>query len=209
MPPPMSLAAGQRNPGGRPRPMRRSPAWRREAPLCGIVHDPFWAFSFALLQVRSFELFSPSPAPAAAPAPASAALNLLPLSWIHLLHVENFLVRRADVFGPEVVGILRQRPRTSCVNVGLRQDYWILDHEVVVQVVLRGSGEAFDDVLLIARMPSLEIHQPPIDADGIDDERIALPAPDRLAGERRVRIGGMLAPIGGDEANRLREFSQN
>ena len=61
----------------------------------------------------------------------------LPL-WIHVLVVERLLVRRAKVFGPVIVGRLRQPPG---ILIGLS-----LPHEAVLDEYLANLADAVDTV---------------------------------------------------------------
>ena len=71
--------------------------------------------------------------PAAISAPASsgpsALLVLFPRLLIHILPELGLLVRRAEVFGPDVFGVLRERPYVRRRRERLDQDFRILDRD--------------------------------------------------------------------------------
>src|ERR1051326_5539817 len=48
-----------------------------------------------------------------------------------------------------------------------------------------------------------------VEADGVDDERVAFPLADRIAHERRVQIRRMTASVGRDTANQMHVFVQD
>src|SRR5215510_12342513 len=98
------------------------------------------------------------PAPAALPAilgggiTAALLVILLRLLVEVLVHL-RLLVRGADVFRPDVVWILRERPHVRRGGERLHQHFGVLDRQLIHQVILRRAAEALDDMLLLAVQP--------------------------------------------------------
>src|SRR5579872_2561868 len=82
-----------------------------------------------------------------------ALLSLL-LGVGDLLVFLGLLVEGAEDFAPLVVGILRQGPGARGRLPGFGEHDGVVDGDLVDEVVLGGTGEAFDDVLLLAGEPA-------------------------------------------------------
>ncbi len=83
----------------------------------------------------------------------------------------------------------------------------VFDDDLVLDVLAIGrEREALDDVLRGARR---QIERKAVGmrrvADGVDDERAALPAPDRMPVQRRLERGGMIGEVEMDDAPSVRD----
>ena len=76
---------------------------------------------------------------------------------------------------------------------------------ILSEIVFRCTRNALDNMLLIAGKPSSSPcsgnSHPCIQSDHVDDQRISLPASNRVAIERGIRVFGMRMPIHVDHAN--------
>ena len=124
-----------------------------------------------------------------------------------LLELGDVGIVRAVELSDVLVG---QRPMTGGGCPRLRQHLRIVDRDLHDEVVLRRTRNALDDAQLVAVKPRAGIvdERPLVEPDRIDDERVALPAGGTVAVKQRLRILGVRASIGVDDAEVVEHFDE-
>ena len=92
----------------------------------------------------------------------------------------------------------------------LRQHFRIVDRDLHDEVVLRRTRNALDDAQLVAVKPRAGIvdERSLVEPDRFDDERVALPAGRTVAVKQRLRVLGVRASIGVDDAEVVEHFDE-
>ena len=93
---------------------------------------------------------------------------------------------------------------------GFRQDFGILDGDLVDEVIHGRAGEVLDHVLLVAMKELRSSHGVTslIEADDVDDQSVSLPMPDGIPGVGGIGIFFVRASIEGHDAEIIAKFIQ-
>src|SRR5690349_14185296 len=96
------------------------------------------------------------------------------------------------VFADEFVNFVQVRAKRERAGNGPGTDEYfrVLKRSFVLERIEIGPAEALDDVQLLAVLVATQLGSG-IEADGVHDQRVAIPTPDRVAQPGGIGIDGM------------------